>query len=221
MAVAVWRYYTVRITRWRRLMAFLKATKRRHWVSTCSDNMNRTCPPQFIVVHFIVKSSKMLLSQYNNLLEYTPFITRFRYRRSMVSMASLHTSFTFTFANGSHPVCKWFGCKASGPINIAQSFRVCHEELRWSVKVAKVFGHKLAENVVGLLRIVFKPENRAPWTWLVKWIAKKHDDMQIVDDILIRYGQNSVITAIKSHTDVSTAIVEVFIETILWEIFGL
>ena len=50
---------------------------------------------------------------------------------------------------------------------------------------------------------------------MVKWLAKKHDDMEIVDDILIRYGQNSVIAAIKSHTDVSTAIVEVFIETIL------
>ena len=66
MAMAVQCYNTVRITRWRRLMAFLMATKRRHWVSTCSDNMNRTCPPQFIVVHFIVKSSKMLLSQYND-----------------------------------------------------------------------------------------------------------------------------------------------------------
>ena len=45
--------------------------------------------------------------------------------------------------------------------------------------------------------------------------CQKHDDMQIVDDILIRYGQTSVIAgAIKSHTDVSTAIVKVFIETI-------
>ncbi len=37
MVVLVRRYYTTHINRWRRLMAFLKATKRHHWASTCSD----------------------------------------------------------------------------------------------------------------------------------------------------------------------------------------
>jgi hypothetical protein len=36
MAMAVWRYNTVRIARRRRFLAFLKATKHRNWVSTCS-----------------------------------------------------------------------------------------------------------------------------------------------------------------------------------------
>ena len=37
MAVAVCRYYTVHIAWWRRFMAFIKATRRRHWTSTCSN----------------------------------------------------------------------------------------------------------------------------------------------------------------------------------------
>jgi len=37
MAIAVHRYYTARITRWRRSVAFIKATKRRHRTSTRSD----------------------------------------------------------------------------------------------------------------------------------------------------------------------------------------
>jgi hypothetical protein len=48
----------------------------------------------------------------------------------------------------------------------------------------------------------------------VEWLAKKHDDMQIVDNILPRNGQDNV-TAIKAHTNVTTAIVEVFFETTL------
>jgi hypothetical protein len=55
MVMTLRRYCTVHIARWRRPMAFLKATKRRDWVSTCSDYMNQMCPPQFIVVQ-----SKML-----------------------------------------------------------------------------------------------------------------------------------------------------------------
>ena len=43
MAMAVRLYYTVCITRWRRFMAFLKATK----VSTYSDNINRMPTPNF------------------------------------------------------------------------------------------------------------------------------------------------------------------------------
>ena len=42
MAVTVQRYNTVCIDQWRRFMAFLKATKRRHWASACSDSINWT-----------------------------------------------------------------------------------------------------------------------------------------------------------------------------------
>jgi len=42
MAVAVRRYYTPRIARWRRSQAFIKATKHPHWASTCSDSIDRT-----------------------------------------------------------------------------------------------------------------------------------------------------------------------------------
>jgi len=37
MAVAMRRFDTERITRWRRFVAFTKATKRQHWASTCSN----------------------------------------------------------------------------------------------------------------------------------------------------------------------------------------
>jgi Na+/melibiose symporter-like transporter len=37
MAIAMRRYYTKRIARWRRFVAFIKATKRHHRTSTCSD----------------------------------------------------------------------------------------------------------------------------------------------------------------------------------------
>jgi hypothetical protein len=57
-AVVVRRYYTAHIARWKRFMAFLKSTKRRHWVSICSNRINRTCLPLKFVVYFIVKSSK-------------------------------------------------------------------------------------------------------------------------------------------------------------------
>jgi hypothetical protein len=39
-------------------MAFLKGTTHRHRLSTCSNSINWTCLPPFIVVFFIVKSSK-------------------------------------------------------------------------------------------------------------------------------------------------------------------
>ena len=42
MAVAVWRYYTPRIDRWRRFVAFLKATKHLHRASTRSDIIKGT-----------------------------------------------------------------------------------------------------------------------------------------------------------------------------------
>ena len=42
MAIAVRRYYTARIARWRKYMAFIKATKRHHRASTCSDIIKGT-----------------------------------------------------------------------------------------------------------------------------------------------------------------------------------
>ena len=39
MAVVVCQYYTAHIVQWDRSMAFIKATKRRHWTSTCSDSI--------------------------------------------------------------------------------------------------------------------------------------------------------------------------------------
>ena len=37
MAITMRRYFTARIARWRRFVAFIKATKRHHRASTCSD----------------------------------------------------------------------------------------------------------------------------------------------------------------------------------------
>ena len=45
MAVVVRRYYTGHIIRWRRSMAFIKATKRHHRASTLSNSINQTCLP--------------------------------------------------------------------------------------------------------------------------------------------------------------------------------
>ena len=42
MAIAMRQYYTARITRWRRFVAFIKATKRHHRTSTRSDSVNRS-----------------------------------------------------------------------------------------------------------------------------------------------------------------------------------
>jgi len=42
MAVAMWQYYTAHIARWKRFVAFTKATKCHHRASTCSDSINRT-----------------------------------------------------------------------------------------------------------------------------------------------------------------------------------
>jgi hypothetical protein len=42
MAIAMCRYSIKRIAQWRRSRAFKKATKCRHWASTCSDSTNRT-----------------------------------------------------------------------------------------------------------------------------------------------------------------------------------
>jgi hypothetical protein len=42
MAVAMWQYYTPHIARWRRFVAFTKATKLHHWTSTRSNSINQT-----------------------------------------------------------------------------------------------------------------------------------------------------------------------------------
>ncbi len=57
---------------------------------------------------------------------------------------------------------------------------------------------QLPEHVVNVFRIILKPEDWAPYMQLVKLLAKKHDDMRIVDDMLPRKGQDSF-TAIKSQ----------------------
>ncbi len=62
MAVVVQQYNIMRIALWRRFMAFLKATRRHHWVSTHSDSINWTCLLPCCVVYFIVNSSKKGLS---------------------------------------------------------------------------------------------------------------------------------------------------------------
>ncbi len=61
-------YDTTRIARWRRFMAFLKATTttHHHWESTHSNSINRTCLPLIWGVHFISKSLKKGSSCPNN-----------------------------------------------------------------------------------------------------------------------------------------------------------
>jgi hypothetical protein len=52
MAIAVRRYYTARIARWWRFVAFIKATKRRHWASTCSNRHQSDMPTPILVSYF-------------------------------------------------------------------------------------------------------------------------------------------------------------------------
>ena len=59
MAIAMRRYYTAHIAQWRRLMAFIKATKRRHWASTCSDFTNWTCLCRLILTFHRKKGLKL------------------------------------------------------------------------------------------------------------------------------------------------------------------
>ena len=46
VAIAMRRYYNARISQWRRFVAFIKATKRHHRTSTCSDIIKGTCQLQ-------------------------------------------------------------------------------------------------------------------------------------------------------------------------------
>ena len=66
MAIAMRRYYTARIARWRRLVAFIKANKRCHWASTHSDRHQSDMPTPISGVYFIVKSLKKSSSCPNN-----------------------------------------------------------------------------------------------------------------------------------------------------------
>jgi hypothetical protein len=58
MVVAMRRYYTTRITKKRRFVAFIKATKRHHWASTHSDMHHSDMPTPIPGVYFIIKSLK-------------------------------------------------------------------------------------------------------------------------------------------------------------------
>ncbi len=58
MAIAMWRYNTARIARWRRTRASLEATGCHHRVSTCSNSIKGSCQHRFCSLFFIVKSSK-------------------------------------------------------------------------------------------------------------------------------------------------------------------
>jgi len=66
MAITMRWYYTARIAQWKRSRAFLKATKRRHRASTCSDIINRTYLPLILGIYFIVKLLKKGSSCPNN-----------------------------------------------------------------------------------------------------------------------------------------------------------
>ncbi len=58
MAMAMRRYVTVHIARWRRFRSLLDATKHRHWASIAADSCNRSCMCRFIMSFFIVNSYK-------------------------------------------------------------------------------------------------------------------------------------------------------------------
>jgi hypothetical protein len=49
MAIAMQRYYITRIARWRRFVAFTKATKRHHWTSTHSDSIKPDMPTPVVL----------------------------------------------------------------------------------------------------------------------------------------------------------------------------
>jgi hypothetical protein len=44
VVIAMRQYYTARIARWRRFVAFIKATKRRHQASSCSNIIKPDTP---------------------------------------------------------------------------------------------------------------------------------------------------------------------------------
>jgi hypothetical protein len=66
MAIAMRQYYTASIPRWRRFVAFINATKRRHRASTCSDMHQTDMPTPISGVYFIIKLLKKSSSCPNN-----------------------------------------------------------------------------------------------------------------------------------------------------------
>ena len=66
MAITVRQYHTVRIARWRRFVAFIKATKHHHPASSCSDRHQSDMPTPISGVYFIVNLLKKSLSCPNN-----------------------------------------------------------------------------------------------------------------------------------------------------------
>ena len=66
MVIVMRRYCTVRISRWRRFVAFIKATKRHHRASTRSARHQLDMPTPILGVYFIVKSPKRSLSCLDN-----------------------------------------------------------------------------------------------------------------------------------------------------------
>jgi hypothetical protein len=58
IAMAMHRYVTVHITRWRRFRALLDDTKRHHWASIAANHCNQSCMCQFFTSFFIVNLYK-------------------------------------------------------------------------------------------------------------------------------------------------------------------
>jgi len=59
MAITMQWYYTAHIAWWRRFVAFLKATKRHHRVSTCSNKTNWTCQHQLYLRFYCEKGLEL------------------------------------------------------------------------------------------------------------------------------------------------------------------
>jgi hypothetical protein len=66
MAITMRQYYTASIPRWRRFVAFINATKRRHRASTCSNRHQTDMPTPISGVYFIIKLLKKSSSCPNN-----------------------------------------------------------------------------------------------------------------------------------------------------------
>jgi hypothetical protein len=63
MAMAMRRYVTTRITRWRRSRASLEATGRRHWASIAANSCNQSSLPHFFLSFFFVNLHKKVAGQ--------------------------------------------------------------------------------------------------------------------------------------------------------------
>jgi hypothetical protein len=84
MAIAIRRYYTTRIAQWRRFVAFIKATKRHHQTSTCSNikgTLQLRCFGHFIVkrapVDMLAPNNNMGMTYHTNEKHLTIFLEYF------------------------------------------------------------------------------------------------------------------------------------------------